>query len=127
MLRNDEDTFKTKPFLKKKILPAAAALQKSIDSNELLSHYKNLQDNEVVIEIIAGEIPVSMLWEFFKHYSVINEETNAVLLKEKEKAPSFPQRLPVLLVRLPGNSEAPATDKKEMEDVAPVKKSISID
>ena len=127
MPRNDEDTFETKPFLKKKILSAAAALQKNIDSNELLNHYKNLQDNQAVMELIAGEIPVSMLWEFFKHYSVINEETNAVLLKEKEKAPSFPKRFPVLLVRLPGNSEAPATQKKEMEDVAPVKKSISID
>ncbi|HLG33467.1 MAG TPA: hypothetical protein VI757_01190 [Bacteroidia bacterium] len=127
MPRNDEDTFKTKPFLRKKILSAAAALQKNIDSNELLNHYKGLQDNQVVIELIAGEIPVSMLWEFFKHYSVIKEETNAVLLKEKEKVSSFPKRLPVLLVRIPGNSEAPATQKKEMKDVAPVKKSISID
>ncbi len=88
-------------FFNNEVLPAAATLQQSINSNDLLKFCSRMQKDAVKMNVRMGEIPVWQLWEYYKHYDVIKDETWSKLQNLKDGDSFNGQRWPVMMLGLP--------------------------
>jgi len=127
LFKNKDGANASRSFFKKEVLASAGTLQKSIEENELLRHYGNLQNNDVKVELHAGAVPALMIWEFYSYHKIITEKTTEILKREAAKEEWKNKFLPVLVLRLPDYPMVPRSQQESGEDIKPVKKSISVD
>ena len=108
------------------VIPAAAPVQQAIDQNELLRQTGPLAAANNRIQILIGELPVSLVWEYYREMKVIPPQTWEVLQKAAEHDERLRKSYPVMVVHCPQLHDA---DELEISagDVLTTKKSILID
>jgi hypothetical protein len=122
-------------WFSKKVFPATASILHWIAEDELLVHLSKVQKSKSYNDIYIGEIRAGVLWDFYRYFKVIPDETWAILQNEMQKKDSVAnQRWPFMAVVPVFDDQEKISDQnladvaaEEREDVAPVKKYISID
>jgi len=109
------------------VLPSTRALSDAIEQNELLRHFSSFQNDEVKTSVMVGEVPLPLIWDFFKFAEVPSEESWNKLMEEKEKDSSLSRRVPVMVLYQEADSLTPRGVPETAGEVKPVKKSISVD
>lgn len=110
-------------LFKNKLLQDAAAVQDAMAANELLQHCDNIFNKETQVHITMGEIPVNLLWDFYRHVGSIDDEAWEKL--HEDGTPGW-RSCPVMVVSHPV-AETEITKPLEDYETMPVKKSIAID
>lgn len=67
------------PFFTQNVLPAATQFQQQLTQNETIEYCKKIYFSTPQSEIYIGEIPVKLLWDFYKYAEIINNETYSIL------------------------------------------------
>ncbi|HRH48428.1 MAG TPA: hypothetical protein PLP23_06745 [Panacibacter sp.] len=114
-------------FFKNKLLPAATLLQQTINENDLLMHCSSLQNDGIRIKLFFGEIPVELLWEYYKHFKVIGDETCSILEAAKAGGSIAGKRWPVMLLMPPEQGSETVFSLNGEDEKMPLKKSIAVD
>jgi len=114
-------------FFKNELMPAAALLQQTINENDLLMHCSSLQNDGIRIKLFFGEIPVGLLWEYYKHFKVIGDETCSILEAAKAGGSIAGKRWPVMLLMLPEQGSETVLSLNGEDEIMPLKKSIAVD
>ena len=125
------------------VLPAAAILQSSIQNNETLQRYHSQQDEKSPIEVWIGEVPVLLIWQFYRDFEALQDATWQKLETLKDDPAYHNQRWPVMMLKAEESSELDKPGKEENawetkeettietnlaeDDIKPVKKFLSID
>jgi hypothetical protein len=106
------------------LLPSVAALQLAITNNEILNYCQNLRNFKSEIKIFIGELPVKLIWDFYKHFGAIHDSTWQAL--EQQGLPdcgSWP--VMILSLQKPVDNTVPESNDETVEPVS-IKKSILI-
>jgi hypothetical protein len=124
---NSEDVSSRINYFNVHVLPAAQTLQQAIQQNEILQHCSRLQYDSVKFDVLMGEIPVYMLWDFYKSVEVITEPTWEKLSLVKEEGSLKNKRWPFMVLGILKDEKNEQTLPGIENQIASVKKSILID
>ncbi len=116
-------------FFTENVLPAAIAFQQQLIQNETIEFCKKVNFTFPQFEIYAGEIPVGLLWAFYKHAEIINDETYGILQEVLQDDAFAAQRWPVMVLKnnaYLSTLRPPALPEVTAETLI-AKKSISVD
>ncbi len=105
----------------------AAPINMLIKQNEVLEHYKRLVNQQAVINVYMGEVPVKLIWDFYREGKAIADETWDKLMQLYETKNLSGQRWPVMVIEIPEAKIVMQENNTPQHDVKPVKKSISVD
>lgn len=116
-------------FFKNNVLSEVKKVEKAITENKLLQHYFRLQNDEYRFQFLIGEMPVKVLFEYYRHWDVINDDTGNKIITESQNNERFNVRWPVMALKSDYNAN---TDIKENKKAFKSlfrqgKKSITID
>ncbi len=120
---NGENTGERMDLFIQYLMPAAALLQQQIESNELLRWQHKKYDPSMRLEVWMGEVPVWLLWQYYKDYKVIEENTWSKLEEAKESEEFKGQRWPVMMLKM----SDPETTEEEDQEIKSTKKYLRID
>ena len=120
---NGEDTEERMDLFIQQLMPAAAQVQQKIESNETLHLHDKKYDASSRLEVWMGELPVWQLWQYYKDYKVIGEDTWQKLEEAKEDEEYKDQRWPVMMLKM----FEPDTSGEQEEEIKSSKKYLRID
>jgi hypothetical protein len=113
------------------IAPAAETLSNVLEENSLLTHVRRLQNDAVNSTVMLGEIPVSVMWNFYRDMKVLRDETWDVMEKALQTDEFANKRYPVMALKISESivpAELIAGPAEEVNNnIEPVKKSLAID
>jgi hypothetical protein len=89
----------TMRFFNNNILPAAEGLQAAYDRNLILKHLLRTTNAADRVEVLIGEVPVKLIWRYFKDNKVIPNPTWQKLQKAVLRDDRLTRRWPVIAVR----------------------------
>ncbi|MGE0638333.1 MAG: hypothetical protein AB7G44_16580 [Bacteroidia bacterium] len=120
----------TRNFFDKEIKPLAATIQQKMEQNQLLQYVDKHYENEKPrIEVVGGEVCLSVIWAFYHALGIIPDETWKMLeaLNTTEKAGE--RRVPVLINKMKKESKGFFSKLKELKEeiVLPTRKTLDID
>lgn len=81
------------------LLPAAKQLQPMVESNETLQLCRRQYSRYPEIEIWMGELPVLQLWEFYRHFNALQDNTWEKLQSVKNDPAYQNQRWPIMVLK----------------------------
>ena len=91
-------------FFKNNILPLLPAIQKTITENNILNYgYKRTKD--VSVEVWLGEVPLSIVWEYYNYFQLISEASYNILFESLDKNPEYNKRVPVMVIATVGKGK----------------------
>lgn len=122
LFKNGADADTRRRFFQDRILPAAQELQAAYDRNEILQ----LRGKATAFEVYFGEMPFSLMWEFFREMEVIKDPTWNVLQQKLKEDENMPLRCPVMAYNYipPGNGNEGV---EELSALTATKKSIAVE
>ncbi len=81
------------------VKPAMEKLQQQLDDSDMIRYHYQLDRTQQHV-VMAGHMPLSMIWEFYRHFGAIPDTTWAVLQEAKKAEPAtWNKRYPVLVCR----------------------------
>lgn len=80
------------------VKPAMEKLQDQLDDNDMIRYYNQLDRTQHHV-VLAGQMPLSTVWEFYRHFGAIPDKTWAILEHAKKTDPIWNKRYPVLVCR----------------------------
>lgn len=106
------------------VVSSATALGEAMKQNNIIAHCNTMQQEAAKMEIYAGEIPVHLLWDFYRHYKVIQDGTWDILQQLKEEGFPSCKSWPVMVLYYPEDAvQAPVLEEESL----PMKKYIAVD
>ena len=87
-------------YFQKNVLPHAASLQAAIMQNDLLKYLQASQRSDANIEVWMGEIPMTLMWSFYKTFEVIGDATWNILQQALPTDPKYKRRVPVMILKI---------------------------
>ena len=96
-----------------KVLPAAAILQDAIENNPVLQLCSRQHSGCPPVEIWLGEMPVLQVWQYYRHFKVLNDDTWEKLQAQTGNPVYCEQRWPVMLLKMEEPSPARRDDEAE--------------
>ena len=118
-------------YFEEHVLPKAYSFQSAINNHEIVLKRANNIEN-IQITILIGEVPLSVLINFYNHFNALPPETFKVLEEYLKNNPQMNSRRPVIVLdakELCNNlEEVIEADKSAKENsIIGSKKSISVD
>jgi len=121
----------TRNFFDREIQPLFPAIQKKIDTDTILQHVdSHYVDDKPRVEVMGGEVPLSLIWDFYSFTGILPEATLARLEEMNKLVKMGEKRVPVLANRGHGgikNLKAKMKEMKKEEFVMPSRKIMDID
>jgi len=121
----------TRNFFEREIQPLFPAIQKKIDTDTILQHVNShYVDDKPRVDVMGGEVPLSLIWDFYSFIGNLSEETLARLEELNKLSEIGKRRVPVLANRGHGdlkNLKAKMKEIKQEEFVMPSRKIMDID
>ena len=124
---SSKDVSKRIDYFNTHVLCAAQTLQQAIEQNEILQHCSRLQYHSMKVDVLMGEIPIYLLWEFYKEFNVITAPTWEKLNAVKEEGLLKNKRWPFMVLGFSNNEEKDKTLPELQTEIGSVKKSILVD
>lgn len=84
-----------------KVLPLAKAYRQHIEQNEMLQLCQRIHLNTLPATVMMGEIPIVLLWQFYRYMNLIKDETWSVLEPLMEHEKFINKRWPVVAIKKP--------------------------
>lgn len=122
---DDVSTADTLRFFTEKVLPHSIAIQQAADNNDILQMLVRQNPATNYVDMLIGEVPVSVLWQWYKDMGILPSQTWEVLQQRMETEDRLKRRFPVIAISSPWLDPAEASDM--FSQVIPVKKSIAVD
>ena len=107
------------------VVPAAARLQQAIQNNEKLQAYHQRQNEQSPTEVWIGELPVTVIWHYYRHFKALQDTTWQKLEALKDDPAFSRQRWPVMMLKAEDHSELEKQEEKEEREPEVTKKSTA--
>ena len=111
-------------FFSSHVLPSANELQQLIAGNDTLLLCSRQPHQVTTIEVWIGEMPVEALWNYYRYFEALHNDTWSKLQQVKDDEEFAGKRWPVFMLNVPALHEQPADNNADMK---PTRKYISID
>jgi hypothetical protein len=92
----------TLAYFNNDVLTASANLQETFSNNRIVKHQIRTTSSDEQVEVWMGEVPVQLIWKYYKEKKVIPKETWANLQKAIKEDDRLTRRWPVITLRFPG-------------------------
>ena len=104
-------------FLKEKIMPAANLLQQVLKENVIIQKPSNVEFEHVYLDILIGEVPIKLFFDFYYRSGSLIEETWNVIEKWLDEEEKTNTRLPVFAINYSKKSENKLEISKEQAEI----------
>jgi len=114
-------------YFSKQLMNAAASVLPSLGDNVLLQQCSSLLKDKVMLDIYMGEAPLYALWDYFRHFKAIPDESWKKLEEARAAGLLAKKRVPIMVLNQNISSMPPAKEAAKDDELLPAKKSLSID
>lgn len=91
-------------FFKNEVITTLPEIQKKIDNNEILKYSIRTNTQKLSdVNVWIGEVPIPVLWDYYKYNGQIDEVEYKCLEKALENNPSLKVRIPVIVIDAEGD------------------------
>lgn len=123
--KGDSSSAATLDYFKQKVLPEAKVLQQAVDVNEILQMLVKQRPGAPHVNMLIGEVPVAVLWEYYKDMEVLPPQTWEVLQRKMETEERLKRRFPIIAIDTPWME--PTEDNELVTALFKPRKSIKVD
>ncbi len=131
MCVNEDDTTVRLSFFKEQILPHIQSIKDHLANNQIIQKRQSSEFEMYDVKILIGEVPVSVIFNFYHQSGTLQDKTWNVLQKWLAEEDEMQTRWPVMVMEITEQFKADLKHQKEDEvlENAPLqpKKFISID
>ena len=97
-------------FFKNEVKTTFPEIQKKIENNEIFNYsIRTNTQQQSGVDVWIGEVPIPVLWDYYKYNRQIDENEYKSLEKALENNPSLKGRIPVIVI----DSEGDYAEEKE--------------
>ena len=92
-------------FFKNEVITTLPEIQKKIDNNEILNYSIRTNTQKLSdVDVWIGEVPIPVLWDYYKYNGQIDEDEYKCLEKALENNPSLKGKIPVIVMDAVGDN-----------------------
>ncbi len=114
-------------FLKETVVESAKSLQEDLDQNQVLQDLKKHSSTKTTLHVYIGEVPVSLLWQFYRDKKLISDKDWKILEEGLQKDERLSGNFPVMVAHSPFADNKEDDEQKSTDNIMSSKKSINVD